>query len=331
MTTSLLSNELSHNKGTLASRDIENPDEKIVYSNSKEIYRDICVLKSLNKAKFPVYLVCSKVNKQNYAMKVFAYKNGQQHSYFKNEIRFACLQHPNVIRNLHIEHQKDTISKGVIAKVSYTIMEYAPYGDFFDFVMNHGEHIDEKLTRTYFKQLIEGLDYLHKNGVSHMDIKLENLLLGKDYSLKVADFDLSHFESDKRVISKGTKFYRAPDVMQGKCRSTKSADIYAAGIVLFTSFTKGILPHSESALVSGVNFAELLYANDPLFWTKHAEIQKKDASIFEDDFKELFISMTRPRAEDRATIEKIKMSRWYNGACYTPEEVKEKMQKIVGY
>jgi len=306
-------------------------DQKIVYGSPKEIYRDICVVKSLNKAKFPVYLICSRVNKQNYAMKVFPHKNQAPHPYFKNEIRFACLQHPNVIRNLHIENEKDTVCKGVYTKVSYTVMEYAPYGDFFDFIMNHGPEMDEMMTRTYFKQMIEGLEYLHKNGIAHMDLKLENLLLGKDYVMKIADFDLSHFELDRKIISKGTKFYRAPEVRESKCTNTKAADIYAAGIILFTFKTRGILPHSEDNLVGGTNFSALLHNGDSKFWTKHMEVQKKESTFFDQDFKELFIAMTKAKPEDRITLDMIKKSKWYNGPCYSQEELKNKVSKLVGY
>jgi len=261
-------------------------------------------------------------------MKVFPHKNGLPHSYFKNETRFSFLQHHNVIRSLHMENEKDTISKGIVSKVSYTVMEYAPYGDFFDLVMNHGSKMDEKLARFYFRQLIEGIEYLHNSGVSHMDLKLENLLVGEDYTLKIADFDLSYIDKDSKIISKGTKFYRAPDVQIGKCKDTRAADVYAAGIVLFTFKTKGILPHSEDNLIAGINFADLLHANDSKFWIKHGEIQKKDQSFFDKDFKDLFVAMTRPEPNHRITIADIKRSKWYNGPCYTAEEVKSKVSKF---
>jgi len=298
---------------------------------NKELFKEITVVKALNKAKFPVYLISSKLNKKNYAMKVFPFKNKHSHPYFHNELRFARLNHENVVNICYAENEKETLSKGVVSKVSYTIMEYAPNGDFFDFVMNHSAQIDEKLARSYFRQLIQGLEYLHSQGVSHMDLKLENLLMDENYNLKIADFDLSYVDGDSKVLSKGTKFYRAPDVMNSVCTNTRAADIYAAGIVLFTFKSRGILAHSENNLIGGVNFAELLHNNDPKFWTKHAEVQKKDISFFDQDFKDLFISMTRPKPSDRISIEEIKKSKWYNGPCCTPEELKSKVSKILGH
>jgi serine/threonine protein kinase len=307
------------------------PSDALIYRENPEVYRDICIVKALNKAKFPVYLVNSKINKQNYAMKVFPFAGTKQHAYFQNESRFAFLNHPNIIRTHHVEQERDTLSKGTLRKVSFNIMEYAPNGDFFDFVMNLNQLIDDKMVRTYFRQLIDGIEYLHAKGVSHMDLKLENLLLGKDFSLKIADFDLSYIDGDSTIISRGTKFYRPPELIQGRCFNTKASDIYSAGIILFTLMTRGMLPHAEDNRVGGVDFAGLLYTQNQEFWNKHCEIQQKDASFFTEDFKNLFNSMIRLNPNERASIQEIKQSKWYNGPVYTNEELKINVGRLFNH
>jgi len=322
--------ETSSNFSNYSSK-VQASTDAMVCRETADVFRDICVVKALNKAKFPVYLVKSKVNGQNYAMKVFGYAGNKPHAYFENEARFACLNHPNVIRTHHVEQERETISKGCTKKVSYTVMEFAPNGDFFDFVMNHNANIDDKLIRTYFRQLIEGLEYLHQNGVSHMDLKLENLLVGQDYQLKIADFDLSHFAQDSKILSRGTKFYRPPELIQGRCQNTQAVDIYSAGIILFTLKTKGMLPHAEDSRVAGVDFAGLLYTDNQQFWNKHCEIQKKDVSFFDEDFKNLFNAMINLNPSARPSIQQIKQSAWYNGPCYTNEELKTKVGRLYGH
>jgi len=71
---------------------------------------------------------------------------------------------------------------------SYLILEFAPFGDLYDLIAFSKVDFDEKLTRTYFHQLVEGLFYLHSNGVSHMDLKPANILLGKDFFAKNCRF-----------------------------------------------------------------------------------------------------------------------------------------------
>jgi len=300
----------------------------VVYGSHNQIYRDLIIVKSLTKAKFPVYLVTSKITKKDYAMKVFGYENRQPHLYFKNETRFACLQHPNVVRNLFFEPNRKAKFEGDEMQISYTIMEYAQHGDFFSFLKNHHHEIDDKLVRTYFRQLIDGLEYLHNNDVAHMDLKLENLLLSNDFLLKIADFDMAHFKEDAIIISNGTKYYRAPEVMKGKCNIPKMADIFSAGVILFTLKTKGIFPQFESNEIEGILFSDLLYNDTSEFWARHRKVQKLSEAFFDEDFKDLFTVMTKFNPDERASIQDIKNSKWYNGPIYSPEELVQKVSRI---
>jgi len=303
-------------------------------SASPVAYQNLSVVKKLGKAKFPVYLTSSKVDKQNYAMKVFSHQGEKPHPYFKNEVRFASLKHPNVINMVHYEDEKDTLQKGEVKRVSYILMEYAPHGDFFDFISKNAEKFDEKLIRSFFRQLIDGIEYLHDNSIAHLDLKPENLLMGANFNLKIADFDLSHVKGDAKILSRGTKFYRGPelhnsDLTRGDLKHPYAADIYSAGVVLFILKSGGIYPHSEDTAFEGLNLADLMYNKNGEFWSKHAEIQDKKPSFFDNDFKELFNAMTKFNPEDRMSLKEIKQSKWYNGPVYTPFDYERKMKQIV--
>jgi len=303
-------------------------------SDSPVAYQSLNVVKRLSKAKFPVYLTSSKVNNQNYAMKIFSHKGEQPHPYYRNETRFASLKHPNVIDIVYYENEKDTLYRGELKKVSYILMEYAPHGDFFDFVTKYRDSLDDKLVRTYFRQLIDGIEYLHSARVAHLDLKPENLLLGADLNLKIADFDLSHVYGDGKILSRGTRYYRGPEFFKSsssdpELKSPFQSDIYSAGVILFILKSGGIYPHSENTPLEGIDLVDLMYNNNSEFWNKHCEIQEKSPSFYEKDFRDLFNAMVRFNPEDRITIKEIKKTKWYNGPVYTPTELHKKMKKIL--
>ena len=296
-------------------------------------YQNLSVVKRLSKAKFPVYLTASKVNGQNYAMKIFPQKDGKPHPYFRNEVRFSCLKHPNIIDIVYSEHEKDTLYKGEMKKVSYILMEFAPYGDFFDFVTKHRDDVDEKLARTYFRQLIEGVEYMHASRVAHLDLKPENLLLGPNFEMKIADFDLSHVRGDSRILSRGTRYYRGPEFFKStnepQLTLPFASDVYSAGIILFILKSGGVYPHSENNTLEGIDLVDLMNNNNVEFWKKHCEIQEKDLSYYDRTFRELFNGMTKENPEERMTIAEIKQSRWYRGPVYTQEEVQTKLKRMM--
>ena len=73
----------------------------------------------------------------------------------------------------------------------YLIMEYAPGGELFDYIVERSK-IQEKPAAKFFSQIISGIEYLHKLNVVHRDMKPENLLLDENRNIKIVDFGLSN-------------------------------------------------------------------------------------------------------------------------------------------
>ena len=84
------------------------------------------------------------------------------------------------------------------------------------------------------KQVISGVEYLHKEGILHRDIKLGNILI-KSSTVKLADFGLAIKYRDNEVPRQlcGTPNFLAPEVYRLKLHSTAS-DIWAVGCVLYS-------------------------------------------------------------------------------------------------
>jgi len=181
-------------------------------SNTPKPSNDIQAQSVISQSKFIVYKVFSNIRQQRYAMKVFPFEENKINSAYLNEKRFAKLQHPNIVRIHEAVDIQTMVKHGKTIASSYTLMEYIPHADFGTLHKKIAFSEDEKLVRTYFKQMISAIEYLHKTGIAHMDIKLENLMLGEGYKLKVIDFDFAAQLRDKTIYGKGTKNYRAPEL-----------------------------------------------------------------------------------------------------------------------
>jgi serine/threonine protein kinase len=174
--------------------------------------------------------------------------------------------------------------------------------------------------------MVEGVDYLHKNEIAHLDLKLDNLLLGPTKALKIIDFDLSQrVEEEKRGFarSKGTTNYRAPEIRSRKCTNFKAADVYSMGVILFALAT-GLPPYTETEKGELDGWYNLMMKQQDSYWTKITKYVKVC-----DELKELFSGMIREDPEQRFTIEDIRKTNWFKGPILTDEELDQEMQVIL--
>ena len=105
-------------------------------------------------------------------------------------------------------------------------MEYCSEGDLFGLVEKGYLKQESRATDRYclFKQLVQGVNYLHSNGIAHRDIKLENLLITRDSKLKITDFGVSEvFFGDPPGPPRGGRRVREEHGRGCGCASRASA------------------------------------------------------------------------------------------------------------
>jgi Serine/threonine protein kinase len=273
-----------------------------------------------------MYLVFSSNSRTHYAMKVFPYKDQEMNKAYKREIRFERLSHPNILKFISSQPICDIQIEKQVVRVSYILMELASFGTFSDLLGPTQLFHDEKLVRTYFHQLIDGLEYLHSKDIAHLDLRLSNLLLGDDFKLKIVNFESAYRKSDESIFTKGCKDYRPPEIKNRSCTIPEAADIYSAGIVLFVLKT-GTFPYSEDlARDENYKLYEYLANESENFWAAHEAFNDKDPQA-DASFKELFMGMTRTDPNKRLTIKEIKQSKWFKGPTYDEKELRLKMSK----
>eukprot|EP00501_MAST-03F_sp_TOSAG23-6_P001164 GSMAST32.ASY1.ANO1.1208.1 assembled CDS len=125
------------------------------------------------------------------------------------------------------------------------LMELEPNGIVVD--KKKGEYLPVGLAQSYFRDSIDGIAYLHKLGIVHRDLKVENLLVGKENIVKLADFGMAHIINDVKSDPLGSglkRVFLAHEMAPEGEYDGVPADIWSIGCCLHCMIT-GKLPFSH--------------------------------------------------------------------------------------
>ncbi|CAG9462218.1 unnamed protein product [Pedinophyceae sp. YPF-701] len=124
----------------------------------------------------------------------------------------------------------------------YIVMENAQGGSLLDHVRQR-KRLPEREAAMFLQQIVHGLMYCHSKGVVHRDIKLENILLDRDDSVRVIDFGLSAITAPgkKLKVYCGSPSYAAPEIVARRHYDGPPVDVWSLGVVLF-AMVCGFLP-----------------------------------------------------------------------------------------
>ena len=115
------------------------------------------------------------------------------------------------------------------------VMEYVP-GQTLEHVISRDGRLPVIRVLTIAIRLLEALEYAHKRGVIHRDVKSSNIIIALDGGVKVMDFGIARVLGGDRLtrvgLVVGTLSYMSPEQIQGLDVDARS-DIYSAGIVLY--------------------------------------------------------------------------------------------------
>jgi serine/threonine protein kinase len=137
-----------------------------------------------------------------------------------------------------------------------SVLEFVDGGDFFGILARSA--IPDGHARVYFRQIMEAVQFVHRRGYCHLDIKSENLLITRDFrTLKLCDFGMARrleyverggglVECEQKRGAVGTIAYMAPEVFAGEQPFLGTmADIWSCGVVLFIILC-GIPPFAQA-------------------------------------------------------------------------------------
>ncbi|HVW17388.1 MAG TPA: protein kinase, partial [Solirubrobacteraceae bacterium] len=155
----------------------------------------------------------------------------------------ARLVHPNIVQVF--DFGRDDASGR-----HYIVMEYVKGQSCAEILRDRG-HLPVAEALAIVAHACRGLDYAHRNGVVHRDVKPGNLLRAEDGLVKLADFGIAKALTDESAITQvgsvlGTAAYLSPEQAHGE-EAGPAADIYSLGVVTY-QLLSGRLPYEAASL-----------------------------------------------------------------------------------
>jgi eukaryotic-like serine/threonine-protein kinase len=197
-----------------------------------------------------VYMATDRILERTVAVKILAEHLSDDERFvarFKREaLAVARLIHPNIVQ---------VYDTGVDEGRHYIVMEYVEGRSGAQILSRQGP-IETESAAEIGIEACSGLDYAHRRGIIHRDVKPGNLMIsggpvgGGEMTVKLTDFGIARAIEQTRITQVGsvvgTAAYLAPEQVRGE-EATPATDVYALGVVLY-QFLTGRLPYEGSSL-----------------------------------------------------------------------------------
>ena len=194
-------------------------------------------------------------------------------------------------------------------KIYFQIVEYAANGELKDYVLDTSTRIPEKISAKIFSKIVQTVKYLHLNNISHCDIKPENILLDKNYNIKLNDFGFAQSfkgENGDYILHEynGTNFYCAPETRKAFIRGFDGvkSDIFSLGVLLFV-ITVGNFPFIRPSY-SDEKYKYIVKKNYARFWDYFSYIE------ISEEFKDLINNLISITPSQRLNLDEILEHPW---------------------
>jgi serine/threonine protein kinase len=197
-----------------------------------------------------VYKATDRILERTVAVKILAEHLSDDERFvarFKREaLAVAKLIHPNIVQ---------VYDTGVDGGRHYIVMEYVEGRSGAQILQRQGP-VEPEAAAEIGAQACAGLDYAHRRGIIHRDVKPGNLMVvggpvgGGEMVVKLTDFGIARAIEQTRITQVGsvvgTAAYLSPEQVRGE-EATPATDVYALGVVLY-QFLTGRLPYEGSSL-----------------------------------------------------------------------------------
>ena len=196
--------------------------------------------KVIGKGAYATVKICkNKITQEKFAMKIYEKKilndNIKKKCILREIEILKKINHPNIVKLY------DTIISDKNILLIQELVNGISLRDFYNKEIRNQRNISQnklKILTLIFKQIFSAFDYIHKKNIFHRDIKLENILLTKNYEIKIIDFGFGLY-NPRNYLQKffcGTPNYMAPEIIMKKEYDCQKADMWSLGILLYKLF-----------------------------------------------------------------------------------------------
>jgi len=178
-----------------------------------------------------IYLA-TKGNKTDVVIKILQIKPDIEEKHIN---RF--LYEAEIIQKLNHKNIPKVYDFGREDDICYIVLEYIDGHNLRELIRTHHNLLKDYID--IILNICETLEYIHKRGIIHQDIKSRNMLLTKDMDIKIVDFGLAYEKgkSNAKIRERaGTPHYMSPEQIKGY-RGDERADVYSLGVVMYELIT----------------------------------------------------------------------------------------------
>ena len=283
-----------------------------------------------------VYLSEHPESQGKYAIKVIRKDKGinQKKGAFllhQEHERMVKLQaHPNILKSYGAFWEGELDTELGLTTIQYSVLELAENGSFHQLIRKVGG-LGETLAKFPFMQMCCAVQYIHSQGIAHMDLKLDNILIDKYFNCKIADLGVSLDVSETNGMTdskRGTACYMSPEIkylLPTETYDAYKSDIYSLGVWLYVLLF-GELPLKQD------NEDSTNYNSDTLLTITGLKFSidcRKKWSQLPMELQDLLSWMLSMDPDERPSLQEILGSSWLKEAYFEdmPFYFYEKIQK----
>jgi len=254
---------------------------------------------TLGKGAYAIVKVCkNKITGEKYAMKIYEksrLKDSSQKKCVYREIEILKrINHKNIAKLY------DVITTDKQILILQELVNGISLREYYNNEIRNQKGISEhksKIFKKIFRQIFDAMNYLHKRNIAHRDIKLENILINKNYEVKIIDFGFGMYNPDNlpQKFFCGTPNYMPPEIACKRPYNGQKADLWSLGVLIYKLYCADFP-------FKGKNEKDL-----------YKSIQRgkfRMASYTPDYVKKIIVSMIELNPKKRMSCENVLKSDW---------------------